>query len=90
MYWNGGGNKAEWSAKPNKGVRAYCDNDDWGGDDWGGDDWGGDDWGGDEHPTMEPSKHMFCFFLLEFPVSSILTMIHVYFLLCYVYSRLEG
>ena len=42
MYWNGGGNKAEWSAKPNKGVRAYCDNDDWGGDDWGGDDWGGD------------------------------------------------
>ena len=29
-------------------------------------------------------------FLLEFPVSSILTMIHVYFLLCYVYSRLEG
>ena len=62
MYWNGGGNKAEWSAKPNKGVRAYCDNENWGGDDWGGDDWGGDDWGGDEHPTMEPSKHMFCFF----------------------------
>ena len=29
-------------------------------------------------------------FLLEFPVSSILTIIHVYFLLCYVYSRLEG
>lgn len=68
MYWNGGGNKADWSAEPNKGVRAYCDND----------DWGGDDWGGDEHPTMEPSKHMFCFFLLEFPVSSIITIIHVF------------
>lgn len=63
MYWNGGGNKADWSAEPNKGVRAYCDNDD-----WGGDDWGGDDWGGDEHPTMEPSKHMFCFFFAKFPV----------------------
>ena len=79
MYWNGGGNKADWLAKPNKGVRGYCDNN----------DWGGDDWGGDEHPTMEPSKHMFCFFA-RVSVSSIITIIHVYFLLCYVYSRLEG
>ena len=74
MYWNGGGNKSDWTAKPNKGVRAYCDNDDWTDDGHKGDDWGGDDWENDAHPTMEPSEHMVCFFcsgrLFLFQVSS--------------------